>query len=198
MALDDGARGARLDRVAVVLLTLTASNEHRPEYEPEASHLLVDSAARTGREIATFRLEKPQRIGPEDRRGYLVSLELPPGSYRIREILGSSGRFPIQGRFVVSVFLPFTVEENTVAYLGRVDATLRQRKDPREFPAGPPVPIIDQAVTGFATGTFEVRVSDQYEDDIAAFRARYPVLRRQAVKKAILPAWAQPGLEEID
>jgi hypothetical protein len=198
LALADDAGFARLDRAAIVLLTVTASNEYRPEYELEPSHILIDSAARTGREITTFRLQESQRVGSGDRRTYLVALELPSGRYRLREILGSSGRFPIQGRFVVAVYLPFTVERSTVAYLGRVEVTLRERKDPREFPSGPPVPLIDQAMTGIAAGTFEVRVADWHDEDLTAFRARFPALRGHAVQKAILPAWAQPGLEEID
>ena len=198
MALEGDGDAPALERASIVLMTVKTANRYKPGYPPDASHILVDTGVRGAREIRTFRLDGAYRSGQDGAREYLVSLDLAPGSYRLREIFGSSGAFPIHGRFVVTVFLPFTVEPRTVAYLGRLEATVRERKDDRQFRAGPPVPIIDQAVTGFASGTFEVRISDGSDEDLAAFRERYPGLRGYAIRKTILPAWTQPALKDLE
>lgn len=198
MALGGEGDAPALERASIVLMTVRTANQHKPGYPPDASHILIDTGVRGAREIRTFRLDEAYRSREDGVREYLVSLDLPPGSYRLREIFGSSGTFPIHGRFVVTVFLPFTVEPNTVAYLGRLEATVRERKDDREFRAGPPVPIIDQAVTGFASGTFVVRISDAADEDLAAFHERYPGLRRYAIRRTILPAWTQPAAKDLE
>jgi hypothetical protein len=196
MALGGSAAPA-LNGASLVLLTIRVSNQFRPAYPPDAKYILIGTAG-TPREILSFRLDAAYRQGANGVNEYLVSLELPPGSYRLREVFGSSGRFPIRGVFVVTVFLPFTVEPNTVTYLGRLEATVRERTSEREYRAGPPVPIIDQAVTGFAEGTFDVRIADGYAEDLAAFHARYPALAAHAVRKALLPPWTSPAPEELD
>jgi len=71
-----------------------------------------------------------------------------------------------------------------VVYLGRVAGTIRERKD-GELRAGAILPLLDQAITGFSGGTFDVLLEDQYEQDMKVFRQRFPVLNAVAVKRDI-------------
>jgi len=57
------------------------------------------------------------------------------------------------------------------------------------------VPLIDPVVTGLSGGTFEIRISDNYEGDVQAFGERYPALAELPMERAVLPAWS-PGTEE--
>jgi len=50
-------------------------------------------------------------------------------------------------------------------------------------------------VTGLSGGTFEIRISDNYEGDVQAFGERYSTLDGLTMERAVLPAWS-PGTEE--
>jgi hypothetical protein len=75
---------------------------------------------------------------------------------------------------------------NTVTYLGRARGVTRARQD-GEFRAGPLIPLVDQAVTGFAKSTFDVELSDHMEEDLNAFRTIFPALSDADIQVALLP-----------
>jgi len=52
--------------------------------------------------------------------------------------------------------------------------------------------LIDQAVAGFSTGTFDVVVEDKYDEDMKLFISEYPALQNTKVEKSILPQWIRP------
>jgi hypothetical protein len=93
----------------------------------------------------------------------------------------------VYGSGVVPVFSAFRIEPGRAVYVGRVEAVRRERKgdEPR---AGSVIPLIDQAVTGFSGGTFEVKVVDRYDEDVALFKATYAPLAGVSVDKALLSA----------
>jgi len=55
--------------------------------------------------------------------------------------------------------------------------------------------LIDQVVTDRSGGTFEIRISDNYEGDVQAFGGRYPAFTELTMERAVLPAWS-PRTEE--
>jgi hypothetical protein len=57
------------------------------------------------------------------------------------------------------------------------------------------VPLIDPVVTGLSGGTFEIRISDNYEGDVQAFGGRYPAFTELTMERAVPPAWS-PRTEE--
>lgn len=128
---------------------------------------------------------------------YLVSISLPPGRYKLREISGASGGFPVLGTFSIPVYTKFEMRPNTLVYLGRIEAVVRERKDDNELRAGPVFPLLDQAITGFSGGTFDIRIFDNYEEDFSFFVEKYPLLSKYAVEKAVLPPWRKPSEEEM-
>jgi hypothetical protein len=65
------------------------------------------------------------------------------------------------------------------------------RKDSRPR-AGSVIPLIDQSVTGFSSGTFVVEVSENYEEDTQLITKRFPYLAGKDIRKMILPEWKYP------
>ncbi len=95
------------------------------------------------------------------------------------------------------MYTPIELKPNKIVYLGRIEAVIRERKNDGELRAGPVVPLLDQAVTGFAGGTFDINVYDNYDKDIALFKQIYPLLNKYTVEKAVLPQWKKPTEEEM-
>jgi hypothetical protein len=80
------------------------------------------------------------------------------------------------------------IKPNTIVYLGHIDATVIERKD-GELRAGPVIPLVDQAVTGFSGGTWDISVSDQFDNDVTAFKKDFPALSNASIERDVLPAW---------
>lgn len=95
------------------------------------------------------------------------------------------------------MYSPFELKANSMIYLGRVEAVVRERKDDSELRAGPVVPLIDQAVAGFSGGTFHIQVLDNYDADLASFRQKYPALEKFTVDRAVVPPWRKPTDEDM-
>ena len=110
----------------------------------------------------------------------------------LREFFGTAGVFPIRGTFGAPVFMPFELSSGSIVYLGRIEATIRARRSDDELRAGPPVPLIDQAVSGLSGGTLEIRTSDNYDGDVQAFGEKYPAFAGLTMERAVLPAWSRP------
>ncbi|WP_460838679.1 hypothetical protein [Noviherbaspirillum agri] len=123
-------------------------------------------------------------------------MALEPGKYRLAEIMGNANAFPIASLFVVPLYLDLDVSPNSITYVGRVTAKLRPRQE-GEFRAGPLVPLIDQAVAGMSTGTWDVTVDDRSEKDVALFKANYPVLGNASVNRELLPPFDRVAVQRL-
>ena len=80
------------------------------------------------------------------------------------------------------------INPNSIVYLGHIDATIVERKD-GELRAGPVIPLVDQAVAGFSGGTWDISVTDQFDDDVTAFKKDFPALTNASIDREVLPAW---------
>ena len=80
----------------------------------------------------------------------------------------------------------FTVPVGGNYYLGNVIGVNRLGRD-NEFRTGPATPKVDQAVTGLAEGTFDVSVRDLFEQDLPAYRDKFPELANLKFMPSILP-----------
>jgi hypothetical protein len=196
MALDN-IKAIELDQRSVALMTVKTSNQYRPNYQPNVCSIFIWTTGKEGKEKYTFSVEKPYNSVENQFNEYLISIDLPPGKYKLREIFGTSGIFPFRGMFSIPIYVDFELKPNKVIYLGRIEAVVRERKNDSEMRAGPVIPLVDQAVTGFSGGTFDVRIFDNYDEDIVIFKQKYPVLNNYAVEKAILPSWKKPSEEDM-
>ena len=169
-------------------------------YQPKVILLSVEKEGASQRsDHITFTMDdkaKNESDSPELGNSYFFRLELEKGNYLLRGLTGFSGVFPVRGNF----FLPLHAEMKSavpgIFYLGHVNATVRERIG-NEFRAGFPIPLIDQAVTGFSGGTFDIEITDQFETDVPEFRARFPALREVVIQKAVLAPFDRAKAQQL-
>jgi hypothetical protein len=195
-ALDqDGAIDLKDESLAIIALKIT--DTHKPKYSPVPKRLYAKKIDKSednpGLLILGVPKEAYRKGGSEEApySEYLVSMKLKPGEYRMQDIWVESNKFPISGMGAIPISSVFTIQPNSVAYLGRIEAVRRKRQD-GEFMAGGPLPLIDQSVSGYSNGTFDVEIVDKYESDTDAFRKTYDALRSQTIEKSMLSPWQRP------
>ena len=130
------------------------------------------------------RAAEANAVGP-DGQDYLLRMAIPPGKYRVMAITGSGNLAIFPGMFQIPLQIDVDVAPGTVSYWGRIEGKTRERVGD-EFRAGPVIPLIDQAATGWSGSTWDVVVRDACESDLQRFRASFPALKSVSVKKEIL------------
>jgi len=161
-------------------------NNYRTFFQPWAKSVIIDSALQE-KDSQRFLVDAKARnnesfsseLGP-----YLFRMELEKGIYVIRGVSGD-GVLP-RSSFFVPLHAQISSAGTGIFYLGHVSAVVRKRVD-NEFRAGIIYPFLDQAVTGYSGGTFDIEITDQFEKDEPEFRARFPALKDANIQKAILP-----------
>ena len=68
----------------------------------------------------------------------------------------------------------------------------RKRESDDEVRSGSKFPLMDQAFSGFGGGTFDVKIHDNFDQDMQKFKEQYPVLNNRQINKIILPQWTKP------
>jgi hypothetical protein len=167
---------------------LKVANVYRTSYQPHAKIVFVKSSGEKGETFA-FQIAAPFQASPVETDQFeevLVSLALAPGQYELTNVFVTAGTFPMAGNGAAPINSVFQIPPGKAVYLGRIEAVRRERKgdEPR---AGSIIPLIDQAVTGFSGGTFDVRIVDRYDQDMTILKTEFPALGRIAVEKQILP-----------
>ena len=155
------------------IFSLKISNKLAPSYQPNISTINIVNM--TNEKQKKFKAEEPFNEVKNKFNEYLISFQLPPGKYMIEEVRGSSGTFPFTGNFYFPINIEFVLEPNTITYFGHIEMVNRKRKD-GEIWSGDLLPLLDQAVTGFSGGTFDVTITDNYEEDLKIFRNTYPFI----------------------
>jgi hypothetical protein len=156
----------------------------------------VDVLAEGEKEPMTYLVSGDNVIVADGVLYHMVSLPLPKGRYRIVFMRGfgvleqhidkiDSGDSWL-GSFDWPQSHPFEITTAGVTYLGRVNMHLRERQNESEPRAGGMFGILEQRVTGFYPGTFDVTISDSYESDLAMFSGRYPSLKGMQVTRSLL------------
>lgn len=195
-ALDDG-KEVTADGKSMAVLVLTITNKHKLKYTPKPKGIYIYSKKTKDHESNLLILGVPKKPRRHEANSdstydeYLVGMRLDPGAYTMRTIGVDSNKFPVMGSGIVPMGMDFQIKSNTVTYLGRVDV-LRRKKEKGEYMAGIPFPLIDQAVSGYSNGTFDVKIVDNYEQDVEMFKEKYAVLKSYTVEKNVLPAWQRP------
>jgi len=132
--------------------------------------------------------EGMEQDSAKPRKVVLLRMALEPGKHRLDYVSGTITGFLAGGFWSVPLSAEFEVPPQSVVYLGRISAHLRERKDD-EFRAGSMVPLIDQAVLGISNGTFDVKISDQSSVDLPRFKQEFSALGKQPIQTQLLPAY---------
>ena len=172
----------------LLLLTAELSNDFQPSYQPEAKLLLVEAPEPKGvKDRYEFFADEEGTVLSKNMNKYIFRARLKSGNYVVRVIRGSSGVFPIRGRFLVPLHFDIEVKKGEVVSLGKIVARTRKRKED-ELRAGPIFPLIDQSVTGFSEATFDVTPLTSQNEDMNTMKTLFPVLRTaQIVEKTLSP-----------
>jgi len=209
MALEKGQEKLSLQKDSICFLSVKTDNKFKPEWPPEVWAMeLTDQKTNKKINIAvqskswgsllkkglsdSFTLNK----GTSSWEG-LVSFELPQGKYRLSAVRGGCNRGIGIGAAMASFDfpfdIPFQVYDKECVYLGRIEMTNRERTSDKEIPSGDTTSTrLPQQHSGFGTGTFDVKIFDNMDEDIHRFKAEYPVLDQMKITKRILPPWSMP------
>ncbi len=178
---------------AVLLMTATLTNTYRPSVRLEPLFVRVcRKGAADGSGCVAFRVDDDaRRAAAEGGGGYFLRFDLDNGEH---EILSLEGQDILHGSFVVPIHADVTTRGAGVFCLGHLFATMRAR-EAGEFRAAPPPfvwgpgGLVMEAFAGFGFygATFDVRITDRSEENIADFRSRFAALRAANIERSILP-----------
>jgi hypothetical protein len=188
--LSKGQAAIDLSSRSVALLSVTVSNQNRPDYQPFPYIVYLE-----GSDPDAFVLdeEAPHRSKPGHSNEYLLNFDAKPGSLKLDKIwFDYHGTF-IGARASIPMNLAMNIKPRAANYLGHIHVLIRAKRSDDEDSAGPTLPLINQATAGFSNGTYEVTVEDRYDEDMKWFMAEYPALRTVLVEKSLLPAWQRPA-----
>jgi hypothetical protein len=181
---------------ALVFMTARVANAYKPTYPPKILVTFVQSTDGS-KESLSFRADEAYDTGPSHFE-HLVAFKLAPGRYQVRQIRALHRSFPIIATFEVPIYQMIEIKAPGAYYLGRVEATVVERKDEKLLRAGSVVPLIDQAVAGASGGTFQVKIEDRFDQDMRILGPRYPAITKLKVEKTLLKPWRQPTEAEME
>jgi hypothetical protein len=193
MALTKGQDKIDTSAESIALVTVKVSNTNKTGYQPDLSYAFF-FAKSDGAEKKRFDIKTdPYKSAKNEYNEYLLSFSLKPGKYDLASIWAT---YSVPLLLKASCVLPLNtiveVKPNTVVYLGNIDAVIREKKESTEVRAGTLIPLLDQALAGFSTGTFDIGYKDNYDEDIKAYQAQYPALQKVQIEKSILTSWRRP------
>jgi hypothetical protein len=174
------------------LMTVEVKNTFKESWQPKILNITLAKTVEGGKiETRVYRMDDKGVVPASTAGGttkYLVRLRADDSFRFVVGMNAMASSFPFHGFYYVPLNATLEDDAPGVYYLGSVQATIRERKD-NEFRAGPVIPLIDQAVTGASTGTFDITIADEYEKDLQLFKTAFPVLTGATVTKKLLPPW---------
>jgi len=188
MPLQESATSVDLSSKTILVGKVNIKNENTKSWQPDLHSIFLKRDGKKYSYIKPTRTSKTPNVGKE----FLFSLASEPGNAELNFMRFFSRSLLINGTGEIQFKQELNFPESGIAYIGNIDATIVARQ-PGEPRAGSVVPLIDQAVTGFSNGTFVVKVTDNYEEDIQLILEKYPYLKDQEIKKMILPEWEYPS-----
>ena len=157
----------------------------------------LNQNVKEGNKKYSFKVDGKYRDIENEYNEYLISFQLPPGKYKLRELFAQSGIFPVRGTFSIPIYSMFEIEANKIIYLGHIEAYVKKRTRDDELRAGLVIPLIDQAVIDAADGTFVIEINDLFQNDIELFKKQYHYLSDYNIENRTLPPWKKPSKEDM-
>lgn len=171
---------------SILVGRLNIQNKNAKSWQPNLLAVFVKQDKKN------YSFNKPTLIThtPKVGKDYLFSLELEPGSADLNLIRFHSRSLLVNGIAEIKFQQPITFpKKGAIVYIGNIQASIVKHQEGQPT-AGPVIPLIDQAVTGFSTGSFVIDITDNYEEDIKLLLEKYPYLKGKEIQKAILPQWS--------
>jgi hypothetical protein len=178
---------------SIALLSVKISNQNKPTFQLDLWGVCICPGFESCRTLPNWHKADESYKSEKDKyKDYLLSFDLNAGTHNIH-LLSFCYKIPLLLYACAEVPIDLNVETkpNSIVYLGHLDIALRERKSDDEERAAL-LPLIDAAIVGFSTGTFDVIVEDRYDEDIKRFISEYPALQNSKIEKNILPQWIRP------
>jgi len=191
-ALNQDIDSIDISQESIALLTLGVANKYKPDFKPNAGYVFVSHNNKENGKKYSIAVEEKYNETENGYNEYLISLQVPPGEYKLEKISAISGFFPVIGHYFIPIYSNFRVDSNKIIYLGHIETYVKERTNEDDLRAGPVFPLIDQAATGASGGTFVTEISDNFQNDIKLFKSNYPYLAGFEIDNVSLPPWEQP------
>lgn len=190
MALQNDSEVITEESKPILLMTATIKNIYKQSFQPKLLVVHVETPeADKAEERLNFKMDDKGKFETGNvvqGNHYYIRMQLEPGEYVVRGLTSIASSFPIHGFYFTPLHSTINVQNSGVYYLGHIDATVRERQG-EEFKAGPSLPLIDQAIAGASTGSFDVEIKDNLEKDENLFKTKFPALKHVEIQKSILP-----------
>lgn len=198
MALQRQTERLELAGNSLLLMHLRLRNEHTPDYPPRPFYMSIEApGADEKSEKLNYVFDTDGVVTTSEAGDFLLRMSVPPGDWIIQGVVGMSHSYIAPGNFFMPLRAPIHVEQQAeIVYLGRVEGTMRTR-DAGEFRAGSLIQPLDQQVIGYADATFEVTISDAFEEDMALMRRYFPALTGATVERRVLPAFDREQAQRL-
>lgn len=174
------------------LMSVVVKNEYRTRWQPRVLNVILVKENSTPKpDFVVLRMDGKGTVTPETDDAsttYLVRFTADGAPHAIRGLNTMASAFPIHSFHFVPLHASVPTSEPGVYYLGAIKARIRERKD-NEFRAGPVIPLIDQAIAGASTGTFDIDITDASATDIPLFKKTFTALTDAEVRNAVLAPW---------
>lgn len=196
MAINKNTQTLDTKEKSIVLLSFTLSRPEPSRFTPHPLWVRFElNNAEGKKEVIPFKVDNESgNTDSELTNTFYFRMALSPGEYNLHTVIGNANAFPLNGFFALPLLTKIRVSEDSIEYLGRIDALMRPRKE-GEFRAGSLLPLIDQAVTGVSGSTFDVVIKDNFDEDLKQFRTRFPVLINKEVKLNLLNDWKREAAQ---
>ncbi|BBO84953.1 hypothetical protein DSCO28_55190 [Desulfosarcina ovata subsp. sediminis] len=193
MALIKDVNKIDISQKSIALVSVKISNRVYPNKQSEIRGVFICPDSKECHTAPYFhKSEKPYISEKDSFYEYLMSFELDPGVYNISYIQAVYNiPLLVYAGADIPINLKLEIKPKSVIYLGHIDITLRKRENDNEKRCAI-FPLIDAAIAGYSSGTYDVVVEDRFDDDMQSFITEYPVLNEHVVDKYILPQWIRP------
>jgi hypothetical protein len=187
MPLQVAGRNPDLSKNGLLVARVHVRNENHPTQQPE---LFCWFATKTiaGKEEA-FSFTEPTLLADEAEKGkdYFASMSFEPGPIRLDSVLFRR-YVPLLMSAMASAPVNATVQVTggKVTYLGRIEAVIVPKTSDAQPAAGSVIPLIDQSVAGFSNGTWQLKVTDGFDEDVAALKRKHKFLASKEFVKSLL------------
>jgi len=177
-----------LEGEGLLLASFEITNKFRPKFQPKVTAIRLQGFGDDSNNKNYF-FEPDSEGTYVHSKGYkyLLRMKVPAGKYVLRGADCGYNGLIVKGYCFMPIHSDITVSSDKVIYLGNIRGEMRERNED-EFRAGPLIPIIDQAITGYYTSTFDVLISDAWIEDEKSFISIFPALEQaEIIQKVMLP-----------
>lgn len=183
MPLQSNATTIDTSQKSVLVARVRIKNENRTSHQPYLTVVSLTSQ------------DKPQSFGAptllsdtENGKEYFVSMDVAPGKTKLNFMqFTRSIPMVLMANAFARLDYEIDVPSNKIVYLGNINAVIVPRTDDSQPRAGAVIPLIDQSVAGFSSGTFKIDITDQFAADSKELVTKFPSLAGKEIIKNVLP-----------